>query len=442
MWRRLSTAIRLFASASRAVWSSSRSRWVVDGVGLGLLPDRLGEAPRAQRVHAGQRQVLRQRLLERPVPRTGGLVDDAGDVRRDPVRQLDEPGGVVGEPPAAPRREFVDVEMRLADLDADRGGGMIVHAFPCSCACCCSSLDAHVSIQVRSGKTVATKLCSGPGDRRGSTVRHRLPRDAMFGGVAGWVLPGDPVERYPNGRGCIGIAFSRGSGAAATNFGPALVTSGGRRSAAATRRDPWVAPRGGCSRRFDSMRHGGTAPDSVLIDHTSRARAGTLTGRAMPTGWVVRGARPTRWSPCESSGRRRRRRRSSAGCRRCPVTHGRGGARRWCSRLAIRRDAGRQGTDASRPAGDQGRLDPVLPARQRLTRTGVNGADVEQGLRGLRRRARRRGDVVSHIDRLETRVVCRIVPPPTSAPWWINVRSPGSFHHSLAANFGKVYSSS
>ena len=84
----------------------------VDGVGLGLLPDCLGEAPRAQRVHAGQRQVLRQGLLERPVPRAGGLVDDAGDVRRDPVRQLDEPGGVVGEPPAAPRREFVDVEMR------------------------------------------------------------------------------------------------------------------------------------------------------------------------------------------------------------------------------------------------------------------------------------------------------------------------------------------
>ena len=35
---------------------------------------------------------------------------------------------------------------------------------------------------------------------------------------------------------------------------------------------------------------------------------------------------------------------------------------------------------------------PLLPAHQRPARAGVDGADVEQGLRGLGRRARRRGD--------------------------------------------------
>ena len=44
------------------------------------------------------------------------------------------------------------------------------------------------------------------------------------------------------------------------------------------------------------------------------------------------------------------------------------------------------------PAGQPGRRRALLPAHQRPAREGVDCADVEQGFRGLGRRARRRGD--------------------------------------------------
>ena len=112
-------------------------------------------------VHAGQRQRFRKRLLERLVPRSGGIVDHAGDARRDPVRQLEEPRGVVGEPSGAPRGKFVDVEIRFRDVDAHRGGRVIVHAFPSSCACR-SSLDAHVSISGQVGKDGGDQTMTRP----------------------------------------------------------------------------------------------------------------------------------------------------------------------------------------------------------------------------------------------------------------------------------------
>ena len=104
-----STAMRSRTSSSRPVRSSSRS-------------------PRAHGVHARQRQLASQRLLERPVPRPRGRVHHP--VRRaGPRRQLLESRRVVREPRRSPGGQRVGIEMRLRNVDANRARGMIAHAF-------------------------------------------------------------------------------------------------------------------------------------------------------------------------------------------------------------------------------------------------------------------------------------------------------------------------
>ena len=62
------------------------------------------------------------------------------------------------------------------------------------------------------------------------------------------------------------------------------------------------------------------------------------------------------------------------------------------SPAAARADASRaaRGRRDRRPAGQPGRRRALLPAAQRPARAGVDGADLEQGLRGMGTRARRR----------------------------------------------------